>query len=285
MSYANFHSRPVAPFVSYLESLLRYRHLCWNLVGSDLRSRFRRSHLGILWAIIQPLGYSLVIAWAWGSIFNDKNYWSFAVYVYSGMLVWEYFGNCVNGSLDGLINAVGYLRQARIPLFVFQLRVPLTGLVTLVFGLLGLMAMIVILSFFGAIQPPVLGPQLLLIPAYLLVLPVFMTPIAIIFSVLGARLRDLKHIMALVLQVMFFLTPVMMQRSLLNGTQLEILKIANPIVPLLDMLRNPLRLNPQLHGDYWPDITLITIGVWWVALWLIAAIVARSAGRRVVFAI
>src|SRR5579871_5700577 len=129
MSYANYHSRKMPAPLRYVADLFRYRHLCWNLVGSDLRARFRRSYLGILWAIIQPLAYSLVIAWAWGAIFHAPNYWSFAVYVFSGMLVWEYFNSTLIVSLDGLISAIGYLRQSRIPFFVFQLRVPLTAAV------------------------------------------------------------------------------------------------------------------------------------------------------------
>jgi lipopolysaccharide transport system permease protein len=280
MSYANYHSRRVPSFISYMANLLRYRHLCWNLVGSDLRSRFRRSYLGILWAIIQPLGYSLIIAWAWGTIFGAANYWSFAVYVYSGMLVWEYFQNCVNGSLDGLMNAVGYLRQARIPLFVFQLRVPLTGLVTLFFGLIGLFLMMGALSLFGLFSFPAPGLHLLLLPAFFGVLVLFMTPVAMIFSVLGAQLRDLKHIMSLVLQVLFFLSPVMMTRNMLDTPQLEILKTINPMVPILDMLRDPL-----LHGQYWSQQAGLTVSLWGAGLWIAAAIVAGRAGRKVVFAI
>lgn len=275
MSYANYQSRRVPGFISYLASLLRYRHLCWNLVGSDLRSRFRRSYLGPLWAIVQPLGYSLIIAWAWGAIFRSSDYLGFAIYVYSGMLVWEYFSNCINGSLEGLMAAVGYLRQARIPLFVFQLRIPLTGGVTAVCALAGLLLMMLVLGRF-----PAPGLHLLLVPASFAILVLFMTPIAIIFSIFGAQLRDLKHIMGLVLQLLFFLSPVMMVRDQLDRPALMILKFINPLVPLLDMLREPL-----LYGHYWAPTSVVTVAIWGATLWIIAGFTAVSAGRRVVFAI
>jgi lipopolysaccharide transport system permease protein len=278
MSYANYHSRKLPAGVRYAADLFRFRHLCWNLVGSDLRSRFRRSHLGILWAIIQPLGYSLVIAWAWGAIFHMANYWAFAVYVYSGMLVWEYFGTVVNVSMDGLVNAVGYIKQARIPLFVFQLRVPLTGMVTFLFGAVGLAIMMLALQLLGLVQIPAPGLHLLLLPAFLGIMLMFVTPLSIIFSVLGAQLRDLKHIMTLVLQALFFLSPVMMTRVSLDTPELAILKYINPLVPLLDLFREPV-----LYGKMWTPESVITVCLWGAAFWVAAGVVSVRAGRKIVF--
>lgn len=275
MSYSNYQSRKIPGFVQYAADLLRYRHLCWNLVGSDIRSRFRRSYLGILWAVIQPLAYSLLIAWAWGSIFKAANYWEFAVYVFSGMLVWEYFANTLIGSLEGLTGAVGYIRQARIPLFVFQARVPFSGLVTFLCALVGLALMLAALQML----PPI-GVHLLLIPAFIGMMVMFMLPVSVIFSVLGAQLRDLKHIMGLAIQALFFLSPVMLSRATLDQPHLAILKYLNPMVPLLDMFRAPV-----LHGTMWNEQSVIIVCVWGAALWVIAFIVAARAGRRIVFAI
>jgi len=275
MSYANYRSRKLPGFIIYVVDLMRFSHLGGNLVASDLRSRFRQSYLGVLWAILQPLGYSLIIAWAWGAIFKVEGYWEFAVYVYSGMLVWEYFLNTVNGSLQGLIGAAGYLRQARIPLFIFQVRVPLSGLVTLLFGFVGLVIMMAALQML----PPI-GPHILLIPVSIFLLLAFMTPVSVIFSVLGAQLRDLQHIMALVLSALFFLSPVMIMRAALDEGQLAILKFVNPIVPLLDLFRDPL-----LNGVMWREQSLMTVAIWTLGLWIAAFAVSVRAGRKIVFAL
>ena len=275
MSYANYQSRALPDFVRYIADLMRYRHLCWNLVGSDLRARFRRSKLGILWAVIQPLGYSLIIAWAWGVIFKVSNYWAFATYVYSGMLVWDFFSNTVMGGLDGLIGATGYLRQARIPLLVFQTRVPLSGGVNFLFGMIGLGVMMTALQLWSA---P--GPHLLLVPASLLFLLLFLLPLTIVLSILGTQFRDLKHIMGLALQALFFLSPVMIQREFLNSKELAVLKYVNPLVPLIDLFRAPL-----LQGDYWRTDAIITICIWISVMWTLAIILSTNIGRRVVFSL
>lgn len=275
MSYVNYHSRRMPSALRYMADLLRYRHLAWNLVGSDLRSRFRRSHLGILWAMLQPLGYSLVIAWAWGAIFQAADYWSFALYVYSGMLVWDYFTNSVMASLDGLASAVGYLRQSRIPFFVFQIRIPLSGMVVFYAAMCGLLIMMLTLGRF-----PTPGLHLLLLPAYSAVLLAFMMPVAILMSVVGTQFRDLKHIMTIALQALFFLSPVMMQRDYMNDGHLAILQYVNPLVPLLDMLRDPV-----LHGQLWDRQDVNIVLSWSVGFWLLATIASFRAGRKIVFAL
>ncbi len=275
MSYSNYQSKKVPGFVRYLADLMRYRHLCWNLVGSDLRSRFRRSRLGILWAVIQPLAYSLIIAWAWGAIFQDQTYWSFAVYVFSGMLVWEYFTGTVNNSLDGLINAVGHLRQSRVPFFIFQARTPMTGMVIFLAGILGLVVLLAALQ-----RLPPLGYHYLLVPAFMGVLLMFLLPLSIIASIVGAKYRDVKHIVTLSFQALFFLSPVMLARSYMEASQLAVLKYVNPLVPLIDMFRDPL-----LDGKVWEVEDVITVAAWGGGLWILAFVAALRSGRRLVFAL
>src|SRR5262245_26606545 len=112
MSYQNIHGRRQLPFaVRYVLDLIIYRHFALNLVGSDLRSRFRRSYFGILWAVAQPLGFALIIAWVWGSLFNQTSVLDYAIYVFSGFIVWDYFSAVMNVSQDSLTMSEGYLKQ------------------------------------------------------------------------------------------------------------------------------------------------------------------------------
>src|SRR5262245_9710114 len=129
MSYENIHGTRLPFVLRYVLDLVTYRHLAFNLVGADLRSRFRRSYFGILWAVLQPLGFALVIAWIWGSVFRVESVWEYALYVFSGLIIWDYFAAVMNVSQDSLTAAEGYLKQTRIPFFVFQARTAMTGMV------------------------------------------------------------------------------------------------------------------------------------------------------------
>lgn len=258
----------------YARALLRYRHLCTNLVASDVRARFRRSRLGILWAIIQPLSFSLMIALVWGALFQ-QSFLSFAVYVFSGMIVWEYFSNVVLGSQDSLIGSEGYLKQGRIPLIVFQARTPLSGIVIYLAGLAGLFGMLLVLNQF-----PDPGLHLLQVPAFFGVLLAFLFPLAIIFSLLGTQFRDLRHASAIAINALFFMSPVMLAREYLEADRLAFLHYVNPIIPLLDMMRAPL-----LESAWWDAQDMIVMGGWIGGLWVIALTLSIRFGRSIVFAL
>jgi lipopolysaccharide transport system permease protein len=275
MSYSNYQSRKVPGFVRYVADLIRFRHLCWNLVGSDLRARFRRSKLGILWAVIQPLSFALLIAWAWGAIFQNQGYWEYAVYVFAGVIVWEYITNTINVSMDALTSSAGFLRQARVPFLIFQARIPLSGFVVLMAGMVGL------LVFVGALQKfPAPSLHLLLIAAYPFLLVAIFMPLAIVFSFLGAKFRDLRHIVQIALQAVFFVSPIMIDRTAFMSDRLSVLQFANPMVPLLDMLRGPL-----LEGRMWTNQEIMIVSLWGAGFWALAVIVGARAGRKIVYAL
>lgn len=264
------------PFVfRYLADIFTFRHLCGNLVGSDLRARFRRSHLGILWAVIQPLGFALIVASVWGSVFKVDDYWQFALYLFSGMVLWEYFANVVTVSQDALINAEGYLKQTRVPFFIFQLRVPLTGFVTMFCGLLGLLLVMAVLQRF-----PPMGIHYAYVAPFFLIFLFFSIPIAMIMSVIGTKFRDAKHIAQLAVQGMFFLSPVMLSRDILAQPELWILKYVNPMLPMYELFRGPL-----MYGETWQNEPLIIVGIWTASLWAFALILQANAGRKLVFAV
>jgi lipopolysaccharide transport system permease protein len=275
LSYANYTARNLPPPVRYVADLARYRHLALNLVGSDLRSRFRRSHLGILWAVLQPLGFSLIVASVWSGVFKSQGFTTFVIYVFSGMLVWEYFSQSVLSSLDTLTNSRGYLKQARIPFLIFQLRVPLSGQVILLFGIVGLLCLMAALDQF-----PPLGVHLLLLPLLLGMLLLFVIPLSILASIIGPTFRDARHIIGLALQALFFLSPVILDRAVLHSDSLILLQFLNPMVPLLDMFRAPL-----LDGELWSRTDVLTWACWTGGLWVLALLLSARAGRGIVFAL
>ncbi len=275
LSYTNYSTRNLPFLVSYFVDLARYRHLAWSLVGSDLRARFRRSYLGILWAVLQPLGFSLIVALVWSQVFKTQSIETFIIYVFSGMLIWEYFSQSVIVSLDSLINSAGYLKQARIPFLVFQMRVPLSALVVLMFGMIGLFGM---MAAVGHLPP--LGFHLLLLPVYFLMLVTFMIPMSVIASIVGPSFRDSKHVIGLLLQAVFFVSPVMLERGVLNNEAIAFIKYLNPLVPLLDLFR-----DPMLYGKLWQAHDVLVWLGWTAGLWIVAVLAAARAGRSIIFAL
>lgn len=275
MSFVNVQERKL-PFVfRYLADLVAYRHLCWNLVGIDLRSRFRRTRLGLLWALIQPLALALMIAYVWNALDRSVSLWEFALYVLAGQAVFELFTNIMMSGQDTLIASGGYLRQARVPFFIFQMRVVLTALV---FFLIEVVAVLGFAAAVGAFPAP--GPHLLLIPVYVVVVGLFGAAFCIIFSIAGTLYRDVRHASGLLTRALFLTSPVLLPRAVLDQPQLRFLEFLNPLVPLLDMFRDPV-----LYGQMWQMQDALVIAIWTVGLWVLALVWGASVGRKLVFAI
>jgi lipopolysaccharide transport system permease protein len=275
MTYVNIRERRLPFVVRYLSDLFVYRHLAWNLVASDLRARFRRSEIGVLWAVIQPLAFSLTIALVWGSLLKSESYWDFAIYVFSGMIVWDYFASVVTVSQDALVNAEGYLKQTRVPFFIFQIRTPLTSMVIFLLGLAGLIILMACLQ-----KLPEFGEHLFLIPAFPVVLLLFGIPLGTILSIAGTQFRDIRYISQILVQALFFVSPVMLGREIFARPEVSFLNYVNPMAPLINLFRAPV-----IDGQLWNQTEAITLLIWIVGLWAMAILMAVRAGRRLVFAL
>jgi lipopolysaccharide transport system permease protein len=275
MSYVNIQDRRLPFALRYAADFLSYRHLCWNLVGSALRSRFRRTHLGVLWAVLQPLAFSLMIATVWGGLHGKASVWELAAYVFCGTVAFELFGTSVQNGQDALMSASGFIRQARIPFLIFQLRVVLTSLVMFMFALVGALLVSGIVT-----QGANLGPPLLLIPAFMGIALLFMLPLVIIMSIIGALFRDVKYISLLVERALFLISPVMLPREILQQPHLRFLEVLNPLVSFLDLFRDPV-----LYGRLWEAQDVIVMFIWIALLWVVAIFASMSVGRKIVFAI
>ena len=173
------------------------------------------------------------------------------------------------------MSAGGFLKQARIPFFIFQARVVLTACVIFICATLGVFAFQLITG-----QVPPLGPHLALLGAFLPMMILFLLPLSVIMSIIGTLFRDVKHIAGLAVQAMMFMSPVILPREVLEAPHLQAMQYINPMVPLLDMFRAPI-----LYGNYWLMQDVLVVLIWTAALWALAIIMSINVGRKLVFAV
>jgi lipopolysaccharide transport system permease protein len=256
----------------YVAEVWGYRHLIWSLVLSDLQSRYRRSVLGLAWAVLQPIILSALLAYVF-SLFFGQPFKPFFIFVLTGFVIWDAVVMSITAGLTALENAGGFLMQARIPLLVFQLRIALGAIINFGFGLIAVA--------FGAISvgslPETVLPLLMIFP-YALLLLLLLTPLTIVFSILGIRYRDANHIVPIALQLVFLTAPIIIPREAFEQPQLAMIQYLNPVVPLLDVFRAPI-----LHGEWAKVDDLLLVLLWGLGLWTIALISARLSTRRIMF--
>lgn len=250
--------------MSYAAKVWAARHFWMHLALADLRTRWRRSFLGAMWSLVQPLGMTLLLTFVFSRIFGSDIH-TYAPFIFSGMITWEFVATTVSGGSLAFVQADAYIRQTRHPLAIYTLRTALTNIIVFAFASVGLLVWVLI-----AMPANVGWPWL----AALLVLPMLVLTgwaVATLLAYFATRFRDIPHALGLILQALWFVSPVYFEPDIFRKAGLSGLVDWNPIYHLLEILRAPL-----LHGR-WPSWQNFA---WSLGFALVVGVLALAAGRR-----
>ncbi|MHB8388480.1 MAG: ABC transporter permease [Acidobacteriaceae bacterium] len=180
--------------------LWRYRDLVRNLVAKDVKVRYMGAALGFVWSLVNPIVVTLMYLVIFTYIFPSAQP-HYALFLVTGIVHWTLFSQVTSQSCEILVSNSGLLKKIYFP----RLLVPLSS-VTVNLSL-WLAALAVYLIFF-----PVLGGKfswvLLVYPAYLFLFFLFVWGVSMILSTLYVDFRDIKHLVEVALQVLFWCTPI-----------------------------------------------------------------------------
>lgn len=241
-----------------------------GLLGwQDVRGRYRRSAIGPFWLTISMGVMIASIGLVFGQIFNSpmRDYLPFLT---AGMIIWTFITGLINEGCMCFIDAQGVIRQLPIPLFVHVLRTIWRNCLIFAHNIL------VFPLVFLLMGKELSFVVLLAIPGLLLVV-LCMSWIVLILAMVCARYRDFPQIIASVLQVVFYLTPIMWMPSLLPDRMGVTFLQINPFYHLLELVRNP--LLGQL-----PSLTnwSVVVGIAFIG-WVFALLVFARYRKRVAY--
>jgi len=186
---------------------IRHAPLVWNFAQRELRARYKRSLLGWMWSLINPLATILTYSLVFGVIFRvepplagNGTLKSFALYLFSGLVVWTFFSSTLTGAMDWLQGVGDLRRKAVFPLetAIFGGAVAL-GVQTLLEAFVLIVVLIIVANA---------SWTMVLLPIVLLCAGLFGLGIGFFLTILNARFRDVKHFVTIALQVGFFLVPI-----------------------------------------------------------------------------
>lgn len=224
--------------VAYLRAVWGCRYFWMSLVKIDLRSRYRGSVLGIGWSLLYPIAMTAILSLVFCKVLglSPRNY---APFLMAGLTCWQFI---ISSALTGsqcFFQAESYIRQHPAPMAIYPLRTMLAN--AFHFSLALLLVLILALIVRGFENP---WPLLSLLPS-LLLLCLLGWALSTIFGLITVRFRDTSHLSELGFQALFYLTPVMYPPSMLERRGLGFLVEYNPLVPFLNLLRQPI-LDSQL---------------------------------------
>lgn len=209
--------------LAQLRTLLRYRLLVQSLVSRELKARYRGSVLGFLWSFINPLLMLLVYGVVFGYVLavpRSREVEPYFLFLFCGILPWTWFQASIAEASGSLIAGGNLIKKVLFPAEVLPVVTVLTNLVQF---LLALPILLAFLAYQGK-----LGMSGLLVPLALLVQLVFTLGLALLVSALTVHFRDLQNILAHVLHLWFFATPVIYAYTEI-GPQLRAVLKFNPL--------------------------------------------------------
>ncbi|MBE1159195.1 ABC transporter permease [Dyella acidiphila] len=245
----------VATAVGDIVAAVRRIHLVGMLGWQDVRQRYRRSVLGPFWLTISMGVMIGTIGLVFGQIFKSP-LTEFLPFLAAGMILWAFMSSIVLEGCDCFIAADSIIKQLPIPLFVHVLRMVWRNTLILAHNI------VIFPLVLLAVGRPIGWLALLAIPGFLLAVA-NLTWVALLLGVLCSRYRDLSQIVASLLQVLFYLTPIMWMPSSISRHAGSYLLDLNPLYHLLSIVRTPLLNQLPSQADWGVSLGLCVVG--WIA--------------------
>lgn len=252
--------------VADIAASMRRLSLVGMLGWQDVRQRYRRSALGPFWLTLS-MGIMIgTMGVVFGQIFKSPPA-DFLPFLSVGMILWGFISTVITEGCVSFITAESIVKQLPIPLFVHILRMAWRSVLIFAHNIVILPLVLL------AVGRPLSWVSLLCIPGFLLVV-VNLLWIALVLGVLCARYRDMPQIVNSVLQVIFYVTPIMWMPSLLPERTCRLLLQFNPMFHLVEVIRAPL-LGQSPTMLNWVSLSGLAAAGWLLAI----ALFGRYKGR------
>jgi ABC-type polysaccharide/polyol phosphate export permease len=234
-----------------ISELYQYRDLIKNLVIRDLKVRYKNSVLGVLWSLLNPLLMTLVFTIVF-TLMIQSDIENFPVFFMCGFLPWSFLSTSLMGATGSIVNNASLIKKVFFPREILPIAEVLSNLINFLIALLVLFAML--LAFRVKLTPAVLTLPFIILTQFM-----FTIGLSFLLSTANVFYRDTQHILEVVMQAWFFLTPIfypidmMPEQKILLGMTIDVRLWArrlNPMASLVASYRDALYRGEVTGTDF-----------------------------------
>ncbi len=184
----------------YIKNFAKYKFLLIELVKKNIKLKYRRSYLGILWTLIEPLLTMMVLTFIFGS-FLARGDAQFPVYVLSGRLLYSFFSNSTKAALKSVSGNASMIKKVYVPKYMYVISAVLSNFVTFLISLVVLLGVSIVLRvkptvyLTGAVVP-------------LIILFVMTLGIGLILATLSVFFRDVEYIWSVLTMLIMYASAI-----------------------------------------------------------------------------
>lgn len=210
------------------------RALLRELVGTDFKLRYQGSLLGYLWSLLKPLFLFLILYIVFvrflkfgGSIPH------FPIYLLLGIVLWSFFAEMTSQSLSSVVARGDLIRKIRIPRWIIVISSSVSALINLALNLL-------VVAVFMVLNGVDVASSAVWFPFILIQIYMFALGISLFLAAAFVKYRDISHIWEVILQAMFYVTPILYPLSLITNVTFQKLLLLNPMAQAIQDARSML---------------------------------------------
>jgi ABC-2 type transport system permease protein len=260
--------------------IYQYRELLGLLVRRELRARYKGSSLGFIWSLMKPVVQLVIYFVVLGQFLGmARGIPQFAIFVFSGLTVWSLFNEIAVGGTGSIVGNAGLIKKVYVPREIFPLSVTGSGLFNF-----GIQFVVLLVATVVAGDIPLWG-NILYVPFAVLLVVVFGTAVGILLSACNVYLRDVQHLIEIVMLVLFWASPIVYSftyvNDVLRGGFLEQLYLSNPItIAVLAFQRGMWTAGAdQPFPAHMPERLALALLLSTIFLWLAQRVFARLEGN------
>jgi ABC-type polysaccharide/polyol phosphate export permease len=219
------------PFVDEFVALLKYRELLRQFVGRAITIRYKRSVLGVVWTLLNPLLTMIVLSVVFSTLFRF-NIPHYPVYLLSSFMVWNFFAASTNQAMGEMALNAGLMNRIYLPKGIIAVSSIGTAIVNMGFTFIPL---VLIMLATGAS----FSPTILILPVSLVFLAAFAMGMGLMLATAAVFFADMIPVYEVLLSIWFYSTPIIYPIDIIPERWLWLFKL-NPMYYLVDLFRQPI---------------------------------------------
>ena len=218
----------------YIQNFLKFKPLLGELVARDIKIKYRRSVLGVLWTLLNPLCMMIILSVVFSNLFKF-DIENFPLYILSGQVIFNFYSDATSGAMSAIIGSAALIKKVYVPKYLFVLSRVFSSTINLMASFTAMLIVMVATR-------TELHWTAFLFPIPLILLVLFSLGIGLILSAVTVKFRDIIHLYGVFVTGLLYLTPVIYPMSILPDWLYKVVML-NPLTNILMMFRDVMLNN------------------------------------------
>lgn len=231
----------------------RYRFLLSQLVRRDILTRYKRSYLGVIWTMLNPLGTMIVMTIVFSNFFGGTH--AYPVYLLSGLLTWNFFSKSTSAAMHSMVWGSDLFKRIFLPKTSFCISSVGTEVVNILLSFVPLMLVMIFTKSAFHIS-------LVFLPISIVLLSCFALGVALLVSSLAIYFPDVAEMYQIILTAWMYLTPIIYTIDIFPAKYRWLLSL-NPMTYMVKLFQIP------IYDGRFPTL----VEFWPAALWGIGILI------------